>query len=210
MGALIRPALLLSALVLAAAPAAAQTPGLPVFGGGGLRGIELGAAVGFADAGSPVGEATTFVGTLTVGIQRVSVQGAVGLLDPAGPTSADLAGGALASVRVISGGVHSPLSVDLLGGVGVYNGPETLYRHAVAGASFILAMPTPVVSIRPWLAPRVDWRSIDPTDGSELDRVLGGSAGVDLRFLGGPSLRFAWDKIEGAEHTIGIGAAWHF
>lgn len=205
-----RPAGFLSALVLAAAPLAGQTPGLPVFAGGTLRGAELGAAAGFTPAGGPVGDASALVTTLSLGVSRLGVQGAAGVLDPGGGTSAALAAGALGSVRLVAGGIHSPLSVDLIAGYGIWNGPETLYRHAVAGASFILAIPTPLVSIRPWLAPRLDWRSINPTDGTELDRALGGSAGVDLRFLPGLALRAAWDKVEGTERTIGFGAAWNF
>jgi hypothetical protein len=200
----------LTLLALAAPALPAQTPGLPVFAGGMVPGLEVGAAMGTAPAAGPLGRSTAWTGSVDLASRRLGLRVSAGALDPRDGTSPGLAGGALGAVRVLAGGVQSPLSIDLLGGYGIYNGPETVWRHGVVGAAFILAIPTPLVSLRPWLSPRLDWRTVSPTDGSVTESALGGSAGVDVRLVGGLVLRAAWDKTEGTDRILGFGAAYHF
>lgn len=129
--------------------------------------------------------------------------------------------GVLGMVRALGGTLDTPLEVDLFGGLGWVDRPggpldgtspglgRGEWRLPV-GVGFTLSIATPVVSLRPWLAPRAEL--FQEPDGPK-DRTttrLAGSAGVDLRFLGGFALRALWDKVGDDDHTIGVGAAWRF
>jgi hypothetical protein len=113
----------------------------------------------------------------------------------------------MTSLRLLGGGVDTPLTVFLQAGYGyLQNGPHGDWRVPVA-AAFALTIPTPVVSLRPWLAPRLELA--DGQDGT-LDSTFGGSAGLDLSFIGGFQLRLLWDNVQAADRTLGAGAAFHF
>jgi hypothetical protein len=192
----------------------AQTPGLPIYAGGHVPGVALGAALGLAPARSPVGRGITWVGTAELATRRTGLRVVGGALDLGGGSSPPprAVWGALATARVLDGGVESPLSLDLIAGHGRSEGADTRLRHTVVGLAFVLTIPTPVMAVKPWLAPRFDWRSVPPPPAAEsrIRHAFGGSAGVDLRFLGGVVLRAAWDKVEGTSRVIGFAAAYHF
>lgn len=201
------------ALALAAAPVAAQGPGLPVHGGGFRTGVEAIATVGWAGASSFTGDATTYAGTLAYGWSRVGVAGTVGHLDG---TQSTATLGLLVAVRLLGDGVETPFEVGAFGGWGAVYGwvcvepPEATtgpcesddYTRVPLGRSVTVAITTPYVSIRPWLAPRADIMSSATT--------LAGSAGVDLRFAGGLGARMMWDKVDGQDQTLGVGLSYRF
>ena len=198
----------LLALVLAAAPLAAQAPGLPTHGGGFTPGLTVAVTAGFGDSGSWGGKGTGYAGTVSWGFDRFAIGGTLGVLaardsgNPSRPTV-----GVMTSLRVLGGGVETPLAVFLQAGYGyLQNGPNGSWRVPLV-AAFALTIPTPVVSLRPWLAPRLEL-----TDGQDgrLDGNFGGSAGLDLSFIGGFQLRLLWDKVQAADRTLGAGAAFHF
>jgi hypothetical protein len=210
------------ALVLAAAPLAAQAPGLPIHGGGMAPGLELTATLGLADDDSWSGKGTGYGVTVSYAWRRLALAATIAGFDPqAAGAASTVSVGALADVRLMGDGVETPLGVHLFGGYGRFERPQDMTSLALLayldgdwrvplGAAFSLTIPTPVVSLRPWLAPRMElWNRTDAA-GSATRAALAGSAGVDLRFLGGVSLRILWDGIVDEGQTLGVGAAFHF
>lgn len=205
------------ALALAAAPVAAQAPGLPVHGGGFRTGVEAIATIGWAGASSVTGDATTSAGTFAYGWSRVGVGGTVGYLD--GDVSTPVIG-LQVGVRLVGDGVQTPFELGAFGGIGTtwgvscatdvppgsdfspgLCGSEDPWRMPL-GVSLVVAITTPLVSLRPWLAPRAEILSA----GTEF----AGSAGVDLRFAGGFGARVMWDKVDGQDQTLGVGLSYRF
>jgi hypothetical protein len=213
------------ALVLAAAPLAAQAPGLPIRGGGILPGLELAGTVGFTGANSRTGDGTAYAASVAYGSHRLGLTGTLGVVSRANGGESDVTWGALASFRVIGGDLQT-FAVTAFGGYGYFKQPPydpqqlALYAppgpgqfgsgYFPVGLDFSLTIPTPVLSIRPWLSPRYEFESVDGADGSRSESTFGGSAGVDLRFVRGFGLRVLWDKLDGRDQTIGLGAAYHF
>jgi hypothetical protein len=74
------------------------------------------------------------------------------------------------------------------------------------GAGAALTIPAAVVSIKPWLAPRLEYFGKQPVDGVRFKPGLSG--GVDLGFLNGFGLRVAYDSrlgwIDGRDHATGV------
>ena len=209
------------ALALVAAPLAAQAPGLPVHGGGFRRGTELVATVGWSGVESQAGDATTFAGTFAYGWSRVGVAGTFGLVSG---TLSQATSGALVAVRLLGDGVQTPFEVGVFGGAGALFGgscAEDAFPATTSGpcdeagdwriplgASVAVAITTPYVSIRPWLAPRVE--IFEALDAEETVTKFAGSAGVDFRFAGGVGLRLLWEKVEAQDQTLGVGLSYRF
>jgi hypothetical protein len=211
------------ALVFAAAPLAAQAPGLPIRAGGILPGLELAGTVGFTGADSRTGDGTAWAASVAYGVHRLGLTGTLGTVSRAEGAGSDLTWGALASFRVVGGELQT-FAVTAFGGYGYFKQPsfDQLGQYPPpgpgqfgsgyfpVGLDVSLTIPTPVVSIRPWLSPRYEFESVDRAGGSESESTFGGSAGVDLRFVRGFGLRVMWDKLDGRDQTIGLGAAYHF
>lgn len=216
------------ALALVAAPVAAQAPGLPVHGGGVRSGVEVAATVGWAGTSSFTGETTTWAGTVAWGSGRLGIAGTVGTLnhDPEGSV---ITLGALGTVHLLGNGVDTPFEVSLFGGYGWFDRQEyVVYLPAAAvldddlqngvpgnwrvllGGSIVAAITTPIGSIRPWLAPRVDLFQLTISDATSDRTRLAGSAGVDVRFPVGLSVRLLWDQVDGYDATLGVGLAYRF
>ncbi len=196
------------ALALVAAPLAAQAPGLPVHGGGFRSGIEVVATVGWTGASSYTGDATTYAATLAYGWSRVGVAATVGSFDGS-QSHATL--GILVGFRLLGDGVETPFEVGAFGGWGAIHGwtcttagpcGDIGSPRVNLGGSLAVAITTPYVSIRPWLAPRADI----------LDSAtkFAGSVGVDFRFAGGFGARMMWDKVEDDDQTLGVGLSYRF
>lgn len=212
----------LLALVLTAVPLAAQAPGLPIHGGGITPGLELAATLGFADESSWSGKGTGYGATVGYAWSRLTLSGTIAAFDPQiTGAAATLSVGGLADVRLMGDGVETPLAIHLFGGYGRFNRPQDMTALALLayldgdwrvplGAAFSLTIPTPVVSLRPWLAPRLELWNRTEGEGWVTRSALAGSAGVDLRFMGGVSLRVLWDGIVDQGQTLGVGAAFHF
>jgi hypothetical protein len=208
------------ALALSAAPLAAQAPGLPVHGGGFRHGPEVIGTVGWSGFESQAGDATTFAGTFAYGWSRVGLAGTFGLVSG---TLSQATAGVLVGVRLLGDGVQSPFEVGAFGGAvmlfggscadegaGTSAGPcdEAGDWRIPLGASIAVAITTPYVSIRPWLAPRVE--IFEALDVEETATKFAGSAGVDFRFAGGFGLRLLWEKVESQDQTLGVGLSYRF
>jgi hypothetical protein len=214
----LRALLLALGIAAAAAPAAAQVRGIPVYNNGVPRGIGL-----YGDVGLPNDEAGGGTAYAITGKAGFGVFGATAMLssyNPDGPADSDLSVGATANYRVF-GGPLVPLAVSLQAGVG-YAKPEggllpddevTQWRFPV-GVGFALTIPNPALAIQPWLAPRVDIvrTSADGLD-AQTDTEFGLSGGVELNLLNGLGVHAAYDAIfaeGGTPGVFGIGAHYNF
>ena len=186
--------------------AEAQAAGLPLRMLPSPTGLSLGFDVGFAKRMPPGATSTrgtaAFGGSAAVGLGPLFASAGVARLttyNTAGVSSNDVSFGAQAGVKVF-GGPLVPLSVAFEGGyatVARRDDPATagtngrLWRaHLGLGAS--LTIPNPILSVKPWLAPRLHY---DGGDGVTLKRLHSAmSAGVDLGLLNGLMVRAMFDS----------------
>lgn len=213
-------ALLLVATGAVVSGAAAQATGVPVRNSGVGQGISIAGEVGFgkrdlADGESDrsrAGAASASLGFgplgLVIGVARVTIDPAVG------PDRSTTTGMATAQFTVF-GGPLVPLKVMWQAGLArpLEGGTQQPWRgHAGLGAA--LAIPATIVSIRPWIAPRLDYLGNQPVSGERLKGAL--SAGIDLGLLNGIGLRVSydsrlgWEPGQGGASGIGIGASYNF
>jgi len=207
----LRRALAVLALALPAAPLGAQTPGLPVYGGGFSPGFEAAGVIGFPQADSRTGEGTALGATGTLALWRVAVAGTVARFDPAGAGAGRWHYGAQGAVKLV-GSPLSPLAVYGLAGIGAQedDDPDFSQVFIPLGASFTLTIPTPIVSIRPWIAPRMDLTRSSVQGETATTEVFALSAGFNLTLLSGLSFRAAWEQIKNDDPTVAFGAAIRF
>src|SRR5829696_3927857 len=153
-------AMTLLALTLSAAPARAQNPGLPVYNSGVPRGIAIYGDLGFPN--DEAGGGTAYGATAKAGFGLLGLTATISSFDPGGTSDNEISLGGTLNYRLL-GGPLVPLSVTLQGGVSYVKvdddgliDDETSIYHVPIGVGFALVIPNPVLSIRPWLAPRVD------------------------------------------------------
>lgn len=217
----VRLPLVLFTALAPAAPAAAQAPGLPFHGGSPPTGFHLVATVGWTGASHWVTEGFAVGGTAGYTWSRLGITASLARFDPDYEHDAVATMGLAGSFRILGGTLDTPFQVNLLGGLGMvccvsddllgnpYPGAGSDW-HGQAGVGVTLSIATPVVSIKPWLAPRAEIDKLPDGSASTSQTQFAGSAGVDLAFLGGLGLRALWDKIEGEDQAIGFGISYRF
>jgi hypothetical protein len=214
----LRAVLLALGLAAAAAPAAAQVRGIPVYNNGVPRGIGV-----YGDVGLPNDEAGGGTAYAVTGKAGFGVFGATAMLssyNPDGPEDSGLSVGATANYRMF-GGPLVPFAVSLQAGVG-YAKPEsgllpddevTQWRFPV-GVGIALTIPNPALAIQPWLAPRVDIVRTSADGGdARTDTEFGLSGGIELNLLNGLGVHAVYDAIfaeGGTPGVFGIGAHYNF
>lgn len=203
----------LAALLLLAHSAAAQVPGLPVRASGAGRGLHLAADLAFPN--DAAGGGTTVGASAGVGLGLVGV-GALVARTQAGGEGGLTAAGVTAGLRLI-GGPLVPFSATLQGGAGRWTtstieGADVTVTSVPVSLGLALTIASPVVSLKPWLAPRVavTRTTIDGPEGTSNRTDVGLSGGIDLGFLNGMSLRGMYDRIlsDGGDLTawsVGMG-----
>lgn len=202
----------------------AQLPGIAHRNAGVTRGLQVAAEVGFPN--DPSSDGAAFGGTAAFGVGLIGFTASVttwaadwGLTST---TTREYAVGATGNYRLL-GGPLVPLSVTLQAGAGRWTetrvmddivADETVTVTSVpVGVGFALTIPSPIVSFKPWLAPRLQWTDRSQL-GSTSDFALGG--GIDLGFINGTSIRGAYDRVftdgqdrsvwsVGLAHSLGIG-----
>jgi hypothetical protein len=206
------------ALTLGASPARAQNPGLPVYNQGVPRGIGLYGDVGFPN--DEAGGGTVFGVTGRGGFGPLGVTATLSSFDQDGPGGSDVSVGGTLSYKLL-GGPLVPLSVTLQGGVSYLKLSEgflpdeevSSYRFPI-GVGFALVIPNPVLSIHPWLAPRVDITYQKAGDASNTDTNFGLSGGLEFNLLNGFGIQAAYDRVFAKDvadpATFGIGAHYAF
>jgi hypothetical protein len=206
------------ALALGAAPARAQNPGLPVYNQGVPRGIALYGDLGFPN--DEAGSGTVFGVTGRGGFGPLGVTATLSSFDQDGPGGSDVSVGGTLNYKLL-GGPLVPLSVTLQGGVSYLKLSEgflpdeevSSYRFPI-GVGFALVIPNPVLSIHPWLAPRVDITYQKAGDASNTDTNFGLSGGLEFNLLNGFGIQAAYDRVFAKDvadpATFGIGAHYAF
>ncbi len=210
---------LLSATLAAAA--GAQDAAVPVRNAGVTQGISVAADLGFGRlkrtgaAGDDRSRAIALGGSagfgpvgIAIGVSRVTIDPALG----GNQSSSVLTGSAQVTVF---GGPLVPLKIVWQAGAdrSLTNGGGSPWR-GWAGLGAALSIPAAVLSIKPWIAPRLDYIGNRPVTGSRVKTAL--SAGIDLGLLNGWGLRVGYDSRLGwsgggtAASGVSIGTSYHF
>jgi hypothetical protein len=207
-------------LVLAggAASVEAQVRGIPVYNAGVPRGIGIYGDVGFSN--DEAGGGTAYAVTGRAGFGPFGATAMLATYNPDGPADSDLSVGATLNYRVF-GGPLVPLAVTLQSGIGYAkpdNGalpdPDVTELRFPMGVGFALTIPNPVLAVKPWLAPRLDFvRHSAPGVEAETNSEFALSGGIELNTLGGFGLHATYDAIFGESGTpgvFGVGAHYTF
>lgn len=199
-----RSLLATAGLALAAmTPVSAQVLGLPVVNSGVPLGIQVAADVGFPNADH--GKGTTLGASAAIGVGFFGVSGLVSRHSPESG-EAVVATGFNASLRLF-GGPLVPFRLMALAGVAHWTVDDVGVTHVPVSIGLAATIPNPAFSIKPWIAPRLDFTST----GGNSDTRLAISAGIDLAMLNGLSIRGAYDRISakvGSPSIISIGVGY--
>ena len=199
----------LASAVLAAAPVAAQSLGMPNWSSPkGGTGVTIS-----GDLGRPsedLGKGTAFGARAAVGLGTLTLTGGVAFWKPEGAADEYTSLGANAAFRVI-GGSLLPVAVSLQAGVtrvGEANLDPNLLRIGLGGAVSV-NVPTPGLSIEPYLAVNNRWYKYSGVSGTESNIGWTLGANVGLGMLG---LHVAYDSESFGGGTTGgiIGIGAHF
>jgi hypothetical protein len=185
------------------------------------RGIGLYGDVGFPN--DEAGGGTAYAVTGRAGFGPLGATAILSSYNPGGPADSDVYVGATLNYRIF-GGPLVPLAVTLQGGIG-YAKPEpglvfpgggedvTELRFPV-GVGLALTIPNPVLAIKPWLAPRLDFvRRSAPGVEADSNNEFALSGGLELNTLGGFGLHATYDAVfdeDGTPGVFGIGAHYTF
>ena len=192
--------------VTAAAPAAAQFAGMPVWNSPkGGTGITISGDYGRPNADAGKGNAFGARGTL--GLGSLSVTAGFASWKPSGASNSFSSIGGDAAFRVI-GGTLLPVNVNLLvGGARTTGTGSADLTTLVAGGGVSVSLPTPGVSIEPYVSLANRWHK--PSSGS-TDSNFGWTIGANLGFGGifGAHLAYDSESLGGGNTAgvIGIGA----
>jgi opacity protein-like surface antigen len=207
-----RKAVITSALLVLAltTTAVAQNPGLPVINSGVSTGLTLSGDVGFPS--DDAGGGTAFGLTGKVGLGPLGVSASVSRWKPDGFDESNTSLGGTVNLKLF-GGPLIPFAVTAQAGAARTKIEDVSIYHFPIGVSFSARIPTTVIGIKPWVAPRIDIMRISaipglPGSDSETESNFGFSAGVDLNLLSGLGFHVAYDyvKFEGGSDTIfGVG-----
>jgi hypothetical protein len=194
--------LLLAGALVAPAALTAQVAGLPLRNAGVPRGLTVAADVGFPNDASGLG--TSYGASGALGLGLVGITGTVARV---GVTNQDAltALGLNASLRLI-GGPLIPFFANLQAGAGrwsMVSDPDgavfdVTTTALTAGLGVGLTIASPVVSLKPWLAPRLQHNRLEDNLGggeavTTTDPAISG--GVDLGFINGLTVRAMYDRV---------------
>jgi hypothetical protein len=207
-----RIAVLVTMIVWAASPAVAQWQGMPAWNNPkGGTGITINGDVGIPN--TDAGKGTAFGGRATLGLANISLTAGVSSWKPKGASASTTSVAGVAQFRVI-GGSLIPVALNLQLGAGtsgaINSGTATFPKMTtlLAGAGLSVNVPTPGLSIEPYLSVSNRWHK--PTGGptdSNIGWVLGANVGFGM--LG---LHVAYDSESfGGGTTAGVlGIGVHF
>ena len=204
------------------AAAGAQDAAVPVRNAGVTQGITVGADLGFGRikrSGTPGDDRSRAIALgasagfgplgVTIAVSRVTLDPAVG----GNQGSSVLTGSAQFTVI---GGPLVPLKVVWQAGAdrSLTNGGAGSPWRGWAGIGAALSIPAAVLSIKPWIAPRLDYIGSQPVTGGRIKAAV--SAGIDLGLLNGWGLRVGYDSRLGwrsggtPASGVSIGTSYHF
>ena len=188
------------ASVALAAPASAQVAGLPVFNSGIGTGIGINADVGFPNQDAGKGSAYGLTGS--VGLGPLGITATVASRKPNGASSSTTWLGGTVNMKLF-GGPLIPITVNAQVGAGFasltglgFGGTDQKYLSVPVGIGIIANIPSPALSIKPWIAPRMQYTRVNSSAASassSSQTKFGLSAGVNLGLAMGRSFRVAYD-----------------
>lgn len=188
-------------MTLLAAPAAAQLMGLPVWNSPkGGTGITISGDLGLPN--ESYGKGTAFGGRVSVGLANLTITGGVSNWSPDGPFEAVTSFGGTAGFRVI-GGSLLPVAINLLAGGAKQTGGLDA-TTALVGAGVSAGLPTPGVSIEPYITVYNQWIFISGSNDSNVGVTFGANANFGMM-----GLHLAYDTMSetgGSSSVFGIGA----
>jgi hypothetical protein len=194
----------------------AQVAGLPVRNAGIGTGIGIAGDIGIPNAAAGKGVAVGATGVL--GLGPLGVSATVAHWSPKdSPRGAINSFGGTANLKIF-GGPLIPISVTAQAGIAHYkqSGPPDVggvsATHIPLGLGLALTIPNPVFSIKPWVAPRVDFNRTKTTPGfilggvttTSTDTNFGISGGIDLGFLSGLLVRTMYDRVKRGGETLSV------
>jgi hypothetical protein len=187
-------------LLASAGTAAAQNPGLPVVNSGVSTGFTLAADVGFPS--DDAGGGTALGATGKVGLGPLGVTATISSWKPDGDERYTSFGGT-GNLKIF-GGPLIPFAVTFQAGAGYTKDGSTTLWHFPVGLGLSIKIPTTVIGLKPWVAPRLDVSRVSTPTGSNTDNHFGFSAGVELNLLSGLGFQVAYDRvsIKGQSPTI--------
>lgn len=184
------------ASVAVAAPASAQVAGLPVFNSGVGTGIGINVDAGFPNADA--GKGHTYGLTGSVGLGPLGITATVASNKPQGGTS-DTWLGATANMKLF-GGPLIPITVNAQVGAGFASNLQGFSTNKQLdvpfGLGIVANIPSPALSIKPWVAPRMEYFRFTNGSGTTTQTKFGISAGVNLGLAMGLGIRVAYDTIK--------------
>ncbi len=194
--------------LLLPAAATAQVAGLPVYNSGVGRLIGLRAEGGFPN--DAAGGGTTFGATGLVGLGPIGASATIARVNPSGNDNAYTSYGGTVSFKVF-GAPFVPLSITLQGGAASaklgtnqVTGAAIRETRVPVGVGFALRLATPVVTVKPWIAPRVQYLKVT---GAGDQTKFGLSGGLEFDFVNGVGVHAAYDRIfvDGDPGVFGVG-----
>jgi opacity protein-like surface antigen len=201
-----------------AAPASAQVLGLPVYNHGVGSGISVNGDVAYPNDEHFDAEGTVYAVTGAMALGPIGLTATMASSSPHEGESHSTFGGT-ANFKLF-GGPLIPIGVNFQAGAAWTTIPGANFGgvgdldiiSVPVGIGVSATIPTPGVSIKPWIAPRMQYtRSTGDVDDSATD--FGLSAGVNLGLLMGLNARVAYDYINtdtGRPTTWSFGLGWNF
>jgi hypothetical protein len=200
----------IAAAAFTVAPLAAQSFGMPNWSNPkGGTGVTI--SGDFAVPNSDLGKGTAFGARGTLGLANISLTAGVASWKPKGASDSFTSFGGKASFRVIGGSlIPLSISLDLQGArVGAANGDSALFRLGLGGAVSV-NVPTPGLSIEPYLALNNRWYKYSGVSGTNSN--IGWTLGANVGF-GMLGLHLAYDSedfgsgVKGGIFGIGVHVA---
>lgn len=201
--------LMVAALVgTLAAPAAAQYWGMPLWnspkGGTGVT-----VSADYAKPGDGWGSGSSFGARASLGLANITLTGGIASWEPEGAADGFTSVGGTAAFRVI-GGSLMPFAINVqLGGARISEANLLpAMTRATAGAGISTTLPTPGMSIEPYLSVSNRWYKASGID--DTDSNVGWTLGANLSF-GLFGVHVAYDSESGGSESQGIfGVGGHF
>lgn len=194
--------------VTVATPAAAQWVGMPVWNSPkGGTGITI--SGDYARPNADAGKGNAFGARGTLGLGSLSVTAGFASWKPSGATTSLKSVGGDAAFRVI-GGTLLPINVNLLvgGAHSTASGVSGSLTTLVAGGGVSVSLPTPGISIEPYLSLTNRWQKVSGVSGTNSN--FGWTLGANLGFGGVFGVHLAYDSQKltggGTGGIIGVGA----
>jgi hypothetical protein len=187
---------------------AAQLNGMPMWNSPRAgTGLLIAGDVGRPDSAGEVG--TTLDGRVAFGVHALTLGASFGTNKPAGSESITEYGGT-AAYRLI-GGALQPVAVNLQGGFGRASAFGVVGTRYTGAVGFSLRVPTPGVSVEPWVAPGVRLNPVGATatSASQEKPEFGIAGGLTVSIgVVGVHAAADFEQRPGGGHTtiLGLGA----